>query len=181
MEPKHILGFCAMAERIVDLRKYWFEILLNFTALIVIYLVPVISHLLNFPVYFIEPMRILVILAIAHSNKNNAYLLALTLPLFSFLVSAHPSIIKTVLISCELVINVFLYSVLSKSKVNNFFAAVLSISFAKSIYYFIKYFMIKSMFLNGDLISTPVYFQVPLVIFLSYYLYRIGILNQEKN
>ncbi len=45
----------------------------------------------------------MLILAIAHTSRKNAYLIALTLPLFSLLISAHPSLIKTSLITGELV------------------------------------------------------------------------------
>ncbi len=78
-------------------------------ALAFIYFTPAISHLFSFPVYFLEPMRIMLILAIVHTSKKNAYILAFTLPLFSFLISSHPSPIKTCLISGELLLNVWLY------------------------------------------------------------------------
>ena len=77
-------------------------IVFDLMALLCIYLVPAVSHLFSFPVYYLEPMRIMLILAIAHTTRKNAYLIALTLPLFSLLISAHPSLIKTSLITGEL-------------------------------------------------------------------------------
>jgi len=76
---------------------------LDFIALAIIYFIPTLTHLFSFPLYYIEPMRIMVILAIAHTTKRNAYLLALTLPLFSLLVSGHPILYKSLLMSVELV------------------------------------------------------------------------------
>ena len=90
------------------------NIILDIFALAFIYFVPSISHLLNLPIYYIEPMRLMLILALVHSSKQNAYILALTLPLFSFLVSAHPVLPKMFLISFELCLNVFLFFILVK-------------------------------------------------------------------
>ena len=92
------------------------SIVLDIFALAFIYFVPTISHLLNIPLYLIEPMRIMLILAIVHTSKKNAYIIALTLPLFSFLVSAHPNIFKVLLITAELVLNVWLFFELSKKE-----------------------------------------------------------------
>ena len=74
------------------------SIVFDLIALLAIYLVPAISHLLSFPVYYLEPMRIMLVLSIVHTSRKNAYLIALTFPLFSMLISAHPSLIKTSLI-----------------------------------------------------------------------------------
>ena len=75
------------------------NIIFDLIALAAIYLVPAVSHLLSFPVYYLEPMRIMLILAIVHTSRRNAYLIAITLPIFSMLVSVHPSVIKTSLIT----------------------------------------------------------------------------------
>ena len=96
-------------------------IIFDLIALAAIFLVPAISHLLNFPVYYLEPMRIMLILAIAHTNRQNAYIIALTLPIFSLLISTHPSIIKTTLITAELFLNVWLYFFISQKISNKIF------------------------------------------------------------
>ena len=66
------------------------SVLLDAIGLVFVYFIPSISHVLNVPIYLVEPMRIMVILAIAHTTQRNAYILALTLPLFSYFISAHP-------------------------------------------------------------------------------------------
>ena len=86
-------------------RKTLNYVLFDILALTFIYFVPTISHMLSFPLYLIEPMRIALILALVHTTKKNAYIIAITLPLFSFLVSAHPVFYKMMLISGELVID----------------------------------------------------------------------------
>lgn len=146
-------------------------VIFDLTALSAIYLVPAISHLLNFPVYYLEPMRIMLILAISHTSRKNAYLIALTLPVFSFLISAHPSLIKTTLITSELLLNVWLFFFLSERLSNKMFGMMVSVVLSKIFYYLIKYLLISSAFMSGNLISTPVYFQLVVIIMLSVYIY----------
>ena len=80
------------------------SLLIDILGLAFIYFVPTLSHLLNFPLYLVELMRVMLIIAIAHTTKRNAYLIALTPPLFSFLVSSHPFFLKTMIITVELII-----------------------------------------------------------------------------
>ena len=63
------------------IKTYIFDLL----AITAIYLIPSFSHLLSFPVYLIEPMRLVIILAVIHTSRTNAYLIAITLPFFSLM------------------------------------------------------------------------------------------------
>ncbi len=90
-------------------RNITFDIL----ALLFIYLVPTFSHLISIPIYLYEPMRIMLILAMVHTTRRNAYIITLTLPLFSFIVSFHPVFLKSILIAGELALNVALFFYLS--------------------------------------------------------------------
>jgi hypothetical protein len=150
-------------------------IVFDLMALFAIYLVPAVSHLLNFPVYYLEPMRIMLILAVVHTSRKNAYLIALTLPLFSFLISTHPSLIKTALITCELLLNVWLFFFLSEKLSNKTLSIFLSIIASKIFYYLIKFLLIISALISGDLISTPMYIQILMVCILSGYIYLMSI------
>jgi hypothetical protein len=152
-------------------RSAYVAILTDITALAFIYLVPTISHLANLPVYLIEPMRLMLILAIVHTNRKNAYLLALTMPLFSMLVSGHPVPPKMLLMSLELFLNVFLFFTLMKKTQSVFPSILLSIVFSKFIYYFLKFMLIYFMVINTDLIATPILVQVVTAIVFSSYLY----------
>ena len=136
------------------------SLLIDIMAITSIYFVPALSHLLNFPLYLIEPMRMMLILAMVHTNKKNAYLLALTLPLFSYFISGHPLFIKMLLISFELSLNVFLFYLLIKYLSNYFTAAFGSIMLSKLAYYAIKFILLNSLLINGNLISTPIYIQI---------------------
>ncbi|MFP4557624.1 MAG: hypothetical protein ACLFNU_12215 [Bacteroidales bacterium] len=140
-------------------------------ALAFIYFVPTISHMLSFPLYLIEPMRIALILALVHTTKRNAYIVAVTLPLFSFLVSAHPVFYKMLLISGELVLNVWLfYFILSRTK-SAFVSILSSIVLSKAVYYLAKFIAIALILKTSeDLIATSIYIQVATTIVFSVYL-----------
>ncbi|MGE0090725.1 MAG: hypothetical protein AB7S50_14730 [Bacteroidales bacterium] len=145
--------------------------LFDIAALAFIYFVPAISHLLSLPVYLIEPMRLMLVLALVHTSKQNAYIIALTLPLFSFLISAHPVLPKMILISFELVLNVFLFFAILKRFNNTFLAILVSIISSKLIYYIIKFGLIKLTLIDSGLISTPIAIQVIMTLVFSGYLY----------
>ncbi|MCX6268317.1 MAG: hypothetical protein NTW16_13315 [Bacteroidetes bacterium] len=143
----------------------------DITAMAFIYLVPSISHLLSFPVYLIEPMRLMLILAMVHTSRKNAYLLAFTLPLFSLLISGHPVLPKMLLIMLELTLNVFLFYILLK-KVKYVFPAILfSIMISKILYYFLKFILIQVAVINTEIFSTPILIQVITTFVFSIYLY----------
>ncbi len=143
-------------------------LIINIVAVITIFLVPALSHLLFIPVYMIEPMRIMVILAIIHTGRFNAYILALSLPMFSFIVTSHPEFYKMILITAELCLNVFLFYVLGK-KMNGLFAAISSILLSKIAYYVAKTFLLNIIFLQDSHITIPIYVQLIMTIILSIY------------
>ena len=140
-------------------------------ALAFIYFVPTISHMLNLPVYLIEPMRIMLIIAIAHSTRRNAYIIALTLPLFSFVISMHPGFYKMLLITAELVFNVWLFYFLVNKIGSKFTSILLSIFISKVFYYAVKFLLISLLVLNTGLISTPIYLQLITTFVFSGYIY----------
>jgi len=146
----------------------------DLVALFAIYLVPAVSHLLSFPVYYLEPMRIMLILSVVHTSRKNAYLIALTLPLFSLLISAHPSLFKTSLITGELLLNVWLFFFLSEKLSNKTLSIFLSIIASKIFYYLVKFLLITTALISGDLISTPMYIQILMVIIFSGYIYLMS-------
>jgi len=151
------------------------NIVFDLMALLFIYFVPAISHLLSFPVYYLEPMRIMLILAIVHTSKKNAYLIAFTLPLFSLLISAHPSLIKTSLVTGELLLNVWLFFFVSEKLSNKTLSIFLSIIASKLLYYFVKFLLINSVLMSGELISTPIYIQLIMLFVFSGYIYLMNL------
>lgn len=148
--------------------------LIDFSLLLMIYFLPAISHLFAFPVYYLDPMRIALVIALIHTSKKNAFIIALTLPLFSFLISSHPQIIKSFLLSAELVINLSLFFILKDKLKNVFTSLFLSILISKVIYYSLKFALISFVLLNDRLFSTPLYFQLISAVLLSTYIYIVN-------
>lgn len=145
--------------------------IVDILAITVIYFLPTFSHLLSFPLYLIEPMRIMLIFALVHTRKENAYFIAFSLPIFSYLISAHPFMPKTILISFELLVNVGLFFFI-KSKINNLFVtALISIVASKVLYYIAKFSFIQFALIEGSLVSTPLYIQLIVTIVLSGYIF----------
>lgn len=142
--------------------------------LMFIYFIPAISHLLSFPIYYLDPMRIALVFAIITTNKKNTFLIALTLPIFSFLISSHPSILKSFLLSGELLLNISLFYWL-RGKINNlFFSFLLSTTFSKLAYYAAKFVFINNGLMDQKLFSTPVEFQLLSMIVLGVAIYWFG-------
>ena len=146
---------------------------LDIFAITAIYLVPVLSHMFALPVYYIEPMRLMLILAIAHTTKKNAYLLALTLPIFSFLVSAHPVFLKTLLITGELLLMTWVYFSLSEKMTNKFSTMLISIGVSKIAYYILKFALLSAVLVEGSLISTPILIQIATTLLFSGYIFLL--------
>ncbi len=155
------------------------SVLLNIVAVTFIFFVPALSHLFSLPVYLIEPMRIMLILAMVHTNRTNAYVLAVGLPLFSFLVSSHPVFAKMILIAAELSLNVFLFYLLRK-KTNVFLSVMGSVVLSKLAYYIVKFALLQFALLKGGLVGIPIYIQVIMTLIFSTYAWII-LRNQVKN
>ncbi len=145
--------------------------LFDILAIAFIYFVPTISHMLKVPLYLIEPMRIAMVLALVHTSKPNAFIIAITLPIFSFLVSGHPVFYKMLIISGELVLNVWLFYIFMAKTKNAFISILSSIILSKGVYYLVKFlilaFFIKS---SDNIISTPLYIQAITTLAFSAYL-----------
>ncbi|MHC1708735.1 MAG: hypothetical protein AB9842_14600 [Bacteroidales bacterium] len=150
------------------------SIILDLLALSLIYFIPALTHLLNAPIYLIEPMRLMLVLAMAHTHKNNAYLLALTLPVFSFLVSGHPVVLKAALISTELLLNVWLYYMFINIFRSSFLSMMFSIITSKVIYYLMKAALISLALINTELFSTPILIQVIMTLVFSGYVFFLS-------
>lgn len=142
--------------------------LIDILALTFVYLVPTISHLTKLPLYFFEPMRIAVFVCLIHTTTKNTFLIAATIPLFSLIVSSHPEILKSVLITMELLANLLLLFIFTR-KGYKFSAMFISIVLSKSFYYLTKSALLQLNLIEGSLISTPVVIQWIMAIGLSFY------------
>ncbi len=135
-------------------------LLVDIMAVIVILFAPAVAHLMSFPVFFVEPMRIMLVLALVHTNKKNAYAMAVALPIFSFMFSAHPVFLKALLMSAELALNVYLFYELSKHFKNVFTSVFFSIVLSKLGYYAVKIGLLQFALINSPLVSIPIWIQL---------------------
>ena len=155
------------------------RILIDASLLAVIYYLPSLSHLFNYPIYCLEPMRIALFLSIIFlKDKKNAYLLALTLPLFSYFVVGHPVAIKNVILSIELVANVFILYKLIDNNFNLFASSIISIFISKLLYYILKYIAIIYGLLSVSLFDTPILTQAVVATLISLFFILV---NQVKD
>lgn len=121
-------------------------------------IVPIVVHALGISVRYIEPMRLSLFASVLLvSDRKNAYVLAIILPMLSMCVMGMPVWYKAVLMSIELYANVFLYYRMCGRKANPFVAVLISIIASKALYYFLKYILIRMAFFpQGALIDNVV-------------------------
>jgi hypothetical protein len=169
-----------MATLALDKQSTLNIIILDILAISAIYFMPTITHLLSFPIYLIEPMRIALVLAMMHTRKENAYILALTLPAFSFLISGHPVAPKMIIITLELLVNVWLFFTFSKMIKNEALTMLAAVLLSKMFYYFVKLGLIGLGFLSMDLISTPIWIQFVVAFVLSAYVFIMGFIRKQS-
>ncbi|MFA7228928.1 MAG: hypothetical protein WC061_07830 [Melioribacteraceae bacterium] len=152
--------------------KYDYKtVIFDIIALAAVTFTPALSHLTSIPFYLLEPMRIILLLSIVYTSRKNVYLLTLALPLFSFIISAHPSVIKSLLITSEMALNIFLFFFLAGYFKNSFTRAVSSIIVSKIYYYLLKFSLISFGLINTELISTPIILQIIVGLSISLYLW----------
>ena len=139
-------------------------------AIAFIYFTPVIAHLTAFPVYMIEPMRLMVILSMAHSSRRNSYLLAFTLPLFSYIATSHPEFLKMLIITAELGLNVFFFYWLSARMKNVFLAMVSAVITSKVICYAMYLIFFSVAFVRNEADGLFLFVQlITTVLFSAYF------------
>lgn len=148
-------------------------LLLDIIGFVIVYFTPVIGELVHLPVYMIEPMRLMVILSIAHSTPLNSYLLALTLSFFSWAVSGHPEFFKMLVMTAELTANVFLFYYLLKKIKSVFLAAIISIVASKIFCYALYLVFFSVMFIEEEADPSFLIAQVITTLVFSLYVFIV--------
>ena len=145
--------------------RYRTPVLIDIALLAALYLLPTLSHLMALPLYKLEPMRIALVVALLFTHRANAYFIAWTVPLASFMLSGHPELFKAVLIGIEYSVLVAAYGFLAQGrKWSPFLALVLAILAGKLVYYGLKALSLNAGLLEGNLVSTPVQTQAILAV-----------------
>lgn len=158
----------AVAERVLNPSKVWKAVIVDVCILAFVYFIPTLSHLIAVPIYYFEPMRIALFISILFlRDRKNAYVLAFTLPLFSYLVAGHPIAVKNVIMAIELFVNVWILCKLLDRKVSPFLSCLISIVLSKVLYYGMKYIVISAGWLNLKMIDTSILVQIVIAAILS--------------
>lgn len=149
----------------IAIKRAWPIIVLDVSALLLVYFLPALTHLTAIPFYIIEPFRLMVLVSlVVMNNKHNALLLAVTLPLFSFIIATHPLFVKAMLISIEMVFNVLVYIWLINKVNKPFWVILFSIIVSKAGYYLLKYGFISVGMLSMSLVSTSLLVQLAMAV-----------------
>jgi hypothetical protein len=156
------------------------SIILDAFALAFIYFIPSLAHLIALPVYMIEPMRVMLILSLAHSTRVNSWILALTLPLFSWTVSGHPEFAKMLIISTELALNVFLFYILYDRIRKSFPAILISIVLSKAAAYIMYWVFFSWSFVLGESDTLFLVVQLLTTLIFSFYVSLMFMRGQTK-
>jgi hypothetical protein len=139
----------------------------DFAALFFVGMVPAASHLFNIPIYYIEPMRVMLVFALLFSSRWNAFALALALPLFSFLVSGHPMPLKMIIIMAELLLNAWLFLFFYRNAKMPFLSTFGSIIISKVFCYLMYMIFFSVAFLKAEAASAFLLAQLLLSVVMS--------------
>ena len=145
----------------------------DIAALVFVGLVPAASHLFKIPVYYIEPMRVMLVLALLYSSRWNAYALAIVLPLFSYLVSGHPAPLKMMIIMAELVFNAWLFLLFYQKTRKSFLSAFGSIILSKVFCYAMYLVVFSTAFVKAEAELSFLVAQLILTLVLSSFVWLI--------
>jgi hypothetical protein len=139
-------------------------------ALGLILLMPALAHTTGIPFYFLEPMRMMLIVALIFSNRYNAYAIAVLLPIFSFLISGHPALVKMSIIIAELLLNVWLFLKISGKTKKPFISMFSAILLSKLFCYLMYWIVFSQAFVIEE--SQPVFLisQLAIALVLSYFI-----------
>ena len=126
-------------------------------------LVPAVSHIVGLSVGVLNPMLLLLLGSmLLVSDRRNAYLLALLMPLCSYLLVGVPSFAKMVCLCGELAAVVAFFALFS-SKMHTLPAVLLAMVVAKGCYY-----GLKAVLVGGVLFATPLALQLPIMLLTAF-------------
>ena len=94
----------------------WLRIILSDIIILTgLFVLPALAHLSPMPIYYLDPMRLFLLIGYAFSkSKANIIILAILMPFISYSVSGHPEGYKALLIGLELITNLFLLNLALK-------------------------------------------------------------------
>lgn len=152
------------------------NLITDISVFLCIYWIPALSHIMPFPLYMLEPMRLFMLIGYSLSRNNvNGYFLALSIPIFSALVSGHPAFFKAVLISFELFFNLLVFiQLLKATKLNIAVLMIISILISKVFYYILKHVFLLSGLIDGGLFGISIWIQISSATYITLVFYALS-------
>ena len=138
-----------------------------------------LSHLLAFPLYQFDPIKLFLLIMIAKSSRTNALVMALSLPLFATLTTGHPVFPKNLAMVVELVLFTGLLTEPRLKQLGKPVKFFIALTLSRLGYYLCKAGLIWTGLLQTRLFSTSLAAQVMSVLIL-FLLFLIMNRSQEE-
>ena len=156
-------------------------IFIDLTAFAAVALTSIIGMLYHLPFYMLEPIRLMVVISIAHSTRNNSFFLASVLPLYSWIVTGHPELLKMIVMTTEICSNVFLYYYLIKRVDSVLMSMIISVIISKVICYALYLIFFSLIFIEEEADTSFLICQVITTLIFSFYVWIILQKNKTYN
>jgi hypothetical protein len=108
-------------------------------SIILIGFFPIIAHVTKLPLYYLEPMRIMIVIFFIRGYMKDAFMFSILYPIISFFISGHPMIYKMPLVMIDLFLNILIFYILTRKDINIYISFIVSVVISKILYYVLKY------------------------------------------
>lgn len=138
-------------------------VLIDAALILLLCITPAISHFSGLSYHYIEPMRIALFLGLLMvEDKRNGYLLAVLLPVSSMIISGMPIPPVCALMVLELILNIFIYHLLTRVTKSAFVGMFTGIIVSKALFRVLKW----AMLINGSYITSVLFanWQIQLIV-----------------
>lgn len=153
-------------ESIASVKPIVRTVIIDAALILLLCLTPAISHFTGISYHYFEPMRIALFVGLLMVNdKRNGYLLAVLLPVSSMIISGMPIPPICALMVLELILNVFIYHLLTRVTKSAFVGMLTGIIVSKAVFRVLKWAILA----NGSYFATVVFanWQIQLIVSLA--------------
>lgn len=131
-------------------------VIIDAALIVLLCLTPALSHFFGVSYHYFEPMRIALFAGLLLvDDKRNGYLLAALLPVASMLISGMPTPPICALMVLELILNVFIFHLITKVSKSAFVGMLTGIVLSKVVFRLLKWGVIsQGMMQTSELIAN---------------------------
>ncbi len=143
------------------------------------YITITVAHILPFPLYKLDPMKIIVLVTVIYSTRWNSVAIAAALPVLSFLSTGHPVFPKFLIMSSELMVFAFVLSSFRIRQLKGIISFLSAVLISKILYYMIKSGVIAMGYLDQAFIPSDFYTQIQALVISALVYWSIEFLHQR--